>query len=75
MDLEWYTERARGFLWAAQTLAVSRGHQRLMPEHLRQDAPREGDTVRISATPLGLTIAPLRAEAAASLPGRPAAAE
>ncbi|MBF5093360.1 ATP-dependent chaperone ClpB [Azospirillum sp. INR13] len=34
MDFEQYTERSRGFIQAAQTLAVRRGHQRLTPEHL-----------------------------------------
>ncbi|MDR6769552.1 ATP-dependent chaperone ClpB [Azospirillum sp. BE72] len=34
MDFEKYTERSRGFIQAAQTLAVRRGHQRLTPEHL-----------------------------------------
>ena len=34
MDFEKYTERSRGFVQAAQTLAVRRGHQRLTPEHL-----------------------------------------
>lgn len=34
MNLEKYTERAKGFLQAAQTLASTRGHQRLTPEHL-----------------------------------------
>jgi ATP-dependent Clp protease ATP-binding subunit ClpB len=34
MDFETYTERARGFVQAAQTLALRRGHQRLAPEHL-----------------------------------------
>jgi ATP-dependent Clp protease ATP-binding subunit ClpB len=34
MDLEKYTDRAKGFLQAAQTLALRSGHQRLMPEHL-----------------------------------------
>ena len=36
MDFEKYTERARGFVQAAQTLALTRGHQRLTPEHLLQ---------------------------------------
>ncbi|HSD34360.1 MAG TPA: Clp protease N-terminal domain-containing protein, partial [Alphaproteobacteria bacterium] len=36
MDLERYTERARGFLQAAQGLALREGHQRLTPEHLLQ---------------------------------------
>ena len=34
MDFEKYTERSRGFVQAAQTLALRRGHQRLTPEHL-----------------------------------------
>ena len=34
MDLEKYTERSRGFLQAAQTMALARGHQRFSPEHL-----------------------------------------
>ncbi|HEX6958391.1 MAG TPA: ATP-dependent chaperone ClpB [Ferrovibrio sp.] len=34
MDFEKYTERARGFLQAAQTMALARGHQRFAPEHL-----------------------------------------
>ncbi len=34
MDLEKFTERARGFLQAAQTLALARGHQRFTPEHI-----------------------------------------
>jgi len=34
MDLEKFTERARGFLQAANTIAARESHQRLMPEHL-----------------------------------------
>ncbi len=34
MDFEKYTERSRGFVQAAQSLALRSGHQRLMPEHL-----------------------------------------
>jgi len=34
MDFEKYTERSRGFVQSAQTLAQRRGHQRLTPEHL-----------------------------------------
>src|SRR5215468_10831308 len=34
MDIEKYTERTRGFIQAAQTLAQRSGHQRLTPEHL-----------------------------------------
>jgi ATP-dependent Clp protease ATP-binding subunit ClpB len=34
MDLQKFTERARGFLQAAQTIALREGHQRIVPEHL-----------------------------------------
>ncbi|WP_119461290.1 ATP-dependent chaperone ClpB [Rhodospirillaceae bacterium SYSU D60014] len=34
MDFEKYTERSRGFIQAAQGLALRSGHQRLTPEHL-----------------------------------------
>ncbi|HEX2582127.1 MAG TPA: ATP-dependent chaperone ClpB [Dongiaceae bacterium] len=34
MDLEKFTDRARGFLQSAQTQAVAAGHQRFTPEHL-----------------------------------------
>ena len=34
MNLEKFTERARGFLQAAQTIATRESHQRLAPEHL-----------------------------------------
>ncbi|MDO9525594.1 MAG: ATP-dependent chaperone ClpB [Gemmobacter sp.] len=34
MNLEKFTERSRGFLNAAQTIALREGHQRLVPEHL-----------------------------------------
>ena len=34
MNLEKFTERSRGFLQAAQTIAVRESHQRLAPEHL-----------------------------------------
>ncbi|MHA6263095.1 ATP-dependent chaperone ClpB [Arenibacterium sp. CAU 1754] len=34
MDLNKFTERARGFVQAAQTIAMREGHQRLTPEHL-----------------------------------------
>ncbi|WP_179380894.1 ATP-dependent chaperone ClpB [Jannaschia marina] len=34
MNVEKFTERARGFLQAAQTIAAREGHQQLMPEHL-----------------------------------------
>ncbi|MEE8189014.1 MAG: ATP-dependent chaperone ClpB [Kiloniellales bacterium] len=34
MDFEKYTERARGFIQAAQGLALRSSHQQIMPEHL-----------------------------------------
>ena len=34
MDLETFTERSRGFLQAAQTIAIREFHQRIGPEHL-----------------------------------------
>jgi ATP-dependent Clp protease ATP-binding subunit ClpB len=34
MEFEKYTERAKGFIQSAQALALRRGHQQLVPEHL-----------------------------------------
>ena len=34
MDFEKFTDRARGFVQAAQTIAIRESHQRLTPEHL-----------------------------------------
>src|SRR5580704_10878247 len=34
MDFDKYTERARGFVQSAQTLALREGHQQFTPEHL-----------------------------------------
>ena len=34
MDLAKFTERARGFIQAAQTIATRESHQRLTPEHI-----------------------------------------
>ncbi len=34
MDFEKYTERSRGFIQAAQTLALREGHQKFSPEHV-----------------------------------------
>jgi len=34
MNIEKFTERSRGFLQAAQTIAMRETHQRVMPEHL-----------------------------------------
>ena len=34
MNLEKFTDRAKGFLQAAQTLAIRLNHQRITPEHV-----------------------------------------
>lgn len=34
MNIEKYTERARGFIQSAQTFALGQGHQQFLPEHL-----------------------------------------
>ena len=34
MNMEKFTERSRGFLQAAQTIAMRESHQKLAPEHL-----------------------------------------
>jgi len=34
MDFEKYTDRARGFVQSAQSLALREGHQQFAPEHL-----------------------------------------
>ena len=34
MDFEKYTERARGFIQSAQSMALRDGHQRFLPEHI-----------------------------------------
>jgi len=34
MNIEKYSERVRGFLQSAQTMALSRGHQQFTPEHI-----------------------------------------
>lgn len=34
MDMEKYSERVRGFIQSAQTLALGSSHQQFTPEHL-----------------------------------------
>ena len=34
MDLSKFTERSRGFVQAAQTIAMRESHQRMAPEHI-----------------------------------------
>ncbi|MGH6948331.1 MAG: ATP-dependent chaperone ClpB [Kiloniellales bacterium] len=52
MNLERFTERARGFLQAAQGLALRRGHQGFTPEHLLKALleDREGFAAKLIAT-------------------------
>ena len=34
MNIEKYTDRARGFIQSAQSLALREGHQQFLPEHI-----------------------------------------
>ncbi len=34
MNIEKYTERSRGFIQSAQSLALREGHQQFLPEHI-----------------------------------------
>ncbi len=43
MNLEKFTDRARGFLQAAQTIALRETHQRLVPEHLLKALLDDGE--------------------------------
>jgi len=43
MDLEKFTERTRGFLQAAQTIAIREFHQRLTPEHMLKALLDDGE--------------------------------
>ncbi|WP_138936054.1 ATP-dependent chaperone ClpB [Roseovarius arcticus] len=43
MDLNKFTERSRGFIQAAQTIAMRESHQRLTPEHLLKALMDDGE--------------------------------
>jgi ATP-dependent Clp protease ATP-binding subunit ClpB len=43
MDLNKFTERSRGFVQAAQTIAMRESHQRLTPEHLLKALMDDGE--------------------------------
>ena len=43
MDIEKYTERSRGFIQSAQSLALARRHQQFAPEHLLKVLLEERD--------------------------------
>src|SRR5258707_7785801 len=67
MDQEKLTDRAKGFLQAAQTLALTRGHQRLNPEHilkvLLDDAEGLcGNLIRAAGGDLKVALAAVDAE-------------
>ena len=50
MDIEKLTERARGFLQAAQTIAIREFNQRITPEHLLK-ALLDDEDVDVLAVP------------------------
>ncbi len=43
MNLEKFTERSRGFIAAAQTIAMRENHQRVLPEHLLKSLMDDGE--------------------------------
>ena len=51
MDLEKYTERARGFIQSAHSLASNSNHQQLMPEHLLKVLLDDGDGLAFPGAP------------------------
>ncbi|WP_323989572.1 MULTISPECIES: ATP-dependent chaperone ClpB [Nguyenibacter] len=68
MDIEKFTERSRGFLQAAQTIAVRDYHQQLTPEHLLKallDDPEGAAASLIRAA--GGQVPAIQAEIAAAL--------
>ena len=40
MNLEKFTDRAKGFLQSAQTVAIRMSHQRITPEHISRPSSR-----------------------------------
>ena len=43
MNVEKYTERARGFVQSAQTIALREGHQQFTPEHVLKALLDDGE--------------------------------
>jgi ATP-dependent Clp protease ATP-binding subunit ClpB len=43
MNIEKYTDRAKGFIQSAQTLALREGHQQFTPEHLLKVLIEDGE--------------------------------
>ncbi len=67
MDLEKYTERSKGFIQSAQTLALRSGHQRLTPEHLLKTLLDDkeglcGNLIRAAGGDPGAVLAAVEAE-------------
>ena len=43
MNLEKFTDRAKGFLQSAQTVAIRMSHQRITPEHILKALLEDGE--------------------------------
>ncbi|MDO8607182.1 MAG: ATP-dependent chaperone ClpB [Phaeospirillum sp.] len=67
MDFEKFTERCKGFIQSAQTMALRNGHQRLTPEHLTQVllADKEGLAANLIRAAGGDPVKALKAVEAA----------
>ena len=67
MDFEKFTERCKGFIQSAQTMALRNGHQRLTPEHLAQVllADKEGLAANLIRAAGGDPVKALKAVEAA----------
>jgi ATP-dependent Clp protease ATP-binding subunit ClpB len=86
MNLEKFTDRAKGFLQAAQTVAIRNSHQRIAPEHLLkallEDSEgmasgliqRAGGTASIALAEVDKALAKIAAVRAAGRSKRPASA-
>src|SRR5882762_7668007 len=63
MDLEKFTDRAKGFLQAAQTIALREEHQQVTPEHLLKALldDKEGLAAQLIEAAGGNPVAALKA--------------
>ncbi len=69
MDFEKFSERARGFVQAAQTIAMRESHQRFLPEHLLKallddDQGMAGNLIRAAGGDPGIAYANIEASLA-----------
>jgi len=62
MDFEKYTERARGFVQSAQSLALREGHQQFTPEHVLKVLLDDEEGLAAGRATLPLSPASLRAD-------------